>query len=78
MNKTFKKYIGLNPYGKNLKTPQTIFWFIGVGVVITLMAFSEGFIWGNLFNFYFKSNLSLLVRVPLCFGIGLVVFNFSK
>jgi hypothetical protein len=70
----FKRYINLNPYGKNLKTPQAVFWFIGVGVIITLIAFSEGFIWGNLFNFYFKDSLTLLIRVPLCLGIGLIVF----
>jgi len=68
-------FLTLNPYGDNLRSPQTSFWFICVGIVIFLMAFSEGFVWGNLFNFYLNEALSPLIRIPLCFGIGFFVFS---
>ena len=69
------KFLTLNPYGDNLRSPQTSFWFICVGIVIFLMAFSEGFVWGNLFNFYLSEALDPIIRIPLCLGIGFFVFS---
>ena len=71
----WSKFLTLNPYGDNLRSPQTSFWFSCVGIVIFLMAFSEGFVWGNLFNFYLSEALSPIIRIPLCLGIGIVVFS---
>jgi hypothetical protein len=72
--KLIRRFLTLNPYGNNLRSPQTTFWFISAGIIIALMAFSEGFVWANLFNFFFSETLSKEVRIPLCLGIGIVIF----
>lgn len=67
-------FFSLTPHNANLRSGQTLRWIGGAAVIITLMASTEGFIWGSLFNFYFEETVSPVYRYTLCFTISAFVF----
>lgn len=71
--KKLRTFVTLQPHGNNLMSNQTHRWIISIGLIILLMSFSEGFIWANMFNFYFEERLSILPRMLFCCSIGFIV-----
>ncbi len=78
MKKIFQwaaQFAFLRPYNSRLLTPGANLWLIGVLIIISIMALSEGIIWSLLFNFLLARAIDSPIRWIMCTGIGIIVFS---